>query len=165
MDVLTTAKAYTKCLIELMSFIDGVQYNTIAPSPATNWHPIPPNKFHHISTKKQMAHLCQAPWIDPTSWDHPPSPSTKRPSPSSCPFAACHGMTSIFEATPPAQVPWTTWSQKLKNMRWDRRGYQVRQDGHWNGRSFIPCLCLLVICMDLLKRDLFWRPCSVFNGK
>ncbi len=32
MDVLTTAKAYTKCLIELMSFIDGVQYNTIAPS-------------------------------------------------------------------------------------------------------------------------------------
>ncbi len=32
MDVLNTAKAYTKCLIELMSFIDGVQYNTITPS-------------------------------------------------------------------------------------------------------------------------------------
>ena len=28
MDTLQTAKAYTKCLIELMSFIDGVQYAT-----------------------------------------------------------------------------------------------------------------------------------------
>ena len=29
MDILSTAKAYTKCLIELMSFTDGVQCNPI----------------------------------------------------------------------------------------------------------------------------------------
>ena len=166
MDALQTTKAYTKCLIEHMSFIDEVQYDTIASSFShTNWQQSLLTKSPHISTKRHMACLRQASRITPTSCEHLPLPSTKTPSPSSCPFLACHGMTSTSEATTPTTVPWTTWSQKLKNMRWDRRGYQVRQVMQWSGRSFIPCLRLLVICMQLLTRGSFWQLYSLFNGK
>jgi hypothetical protein len=35
-DALNNAKDYTKCLIELMSFLVGVQYNTVVPSFSCN---------------------------------------------------------------------------------------------------------------------------------
>ena len=106
MDVPSNANAYTKCLIKLMSFIDGVQYNTIAPSFSSD-------QLAAITTDQVASYLNKEAYGMPSPGpeDHlhlmrSSSLAFQKMSISQfMPLTACHGMTSIFKATPPAPVP------------------------------------------------------------
>jgi len=102
------------------------------------------------STARRLACPRQALKIAHTWWDHPHLLSTKKPSRSLCPVAACHGTMSTSKVSPPALVLSMMSSQNVQNMRWDRKGSQVRQAVCWSGRNYIPCLSLLATSMLLL---------------
>ena len=67
MDTLQTAKAYTKCLIDLMSFIDGVHYDSSASFSRDQLVAITAEQVAAFLNKKAFGTLVPGPE------DHPPA--------------------------------------------------------------------------------------------
>ena len=161
-----TAKTYTKCLCELMSFINGVHYDATASFTC--------NELMAITAIQAAVYLNKKAYGTPS------------PSPDDCPqhmrgaVSLAYHKKAISQFMPLRIMAWDDINlhgdpthstaindviTRVKNTSWDRRGFLARSGGHWNGRSFIHCCGLSVIFTPLSTCGIIWLLYSACNGK